>query len=582
MRIIPWDEYQKQKKGEYELTILPAELKLGDYVVRVEALSDRQEFPRQGRRVETFTQKLWFRNHCRRVVIDLEACLNRRPAGTDAAMMVGGPLPRIGNSLDVLRQRRITASGLVEAWPVYRDLSLSAQALILSFRRHGQIDLEGTREAIDGLVDILDTHMAPLMWLARIKENSRYAFQHGLRVALFGAAFSFAAGWDRKLTSAVALAGLLHDLGMTRINLKVLNKSEALSSAELEHVRLHTRLGYELLSQNKDIPVAVAQAVLTHHERPDGKGYPEGFTREGISGLARLIGLIDAYDAMTSFRPYRAAISHQRALGEIWRQRDRQFDGELAEAFSRFLGWAPPGCLMRLPDGRVVVALHASKRAGLPVVAQLHRRGDGIEFGVEIDLGQQASGGSFDGKAATLLPDGFSNISVRDLSRTLRRFLKAKAAAVPSEPEARPRQERRKRDRIDAPRGTRILVVDDSLTVRKALNDMLDSVGYRVLIAEDGRSALEKAEGEVPDLIFLDIVLPDVSGFRALRMLRRKPATRGIPVIMISGNSGAAEKFFLQRVGADDFIHKPFGRYEVFGALERLIRSGALPQRMPA
>lgn len=583
MSIISWDEFVKQKQGEYELTIAPGELKLGDLVVRVEGASENVAFPKEGHRVETFTQKMWFRNHCRRVVIDLHECLNRQSAGTDAAMTLLGRLPRIGGSLDALRQRRITASGLRAAWPVYRELSLNAQALILSFRRHGQIDLEGTREAIDGLIDALDSHLASLLWFIRIKESSRYAFQHGLRVAILGAGFGFAAGWDRKLIAAVALSGLLHDLGKMRINLKVLNKAGPLSSAELDHVRLHTRLGHKLLSQNKDVPVAVAQAVLSHHERPDGKGYPQGLTREEIPGLAKLIGLIDAYDAMTSTRPHRAAVSHQQALGEIWRQRDLQFDGELAEAFSRFLGWAPPGCLMRLPDARVVVALHASKRAGMPVVVQLHRRGDGIEFGVEIDLGQQVAGSGFDGKAATLLPDGFGDIVMRDLTRKLPRLLKAQtdrasSSALPDQP----RKERRRRTRIDAPQGTRILVVDDSVTVRKALDNMLASTGYRVVAAEDGRSALERAEKLVPDLIFLDIVLPDVSGFRALRKLRRNEVTRNIPVIMISGNSGAVEEFFLHRVGADDFIHKPFGRFEVFSAMERLIRSGVLPQRVDA
>jgi response regulator RpfG family c-di-GMP phosphodiesterase len=579
--IISWDEFLKQKKGEYELTIAPGDLKLGDFVVRVEAASENAAFPDEGQRVETFPQKMWFRNHCRRVVIDLHRCLNRQSAGTDAAMTVRGSLPRINGSLDALRQRRVSAPGLIEAWPVYRELSLNAQALILSFHRHGQIDLEGTREAVDGLVEALDSHLASLMWLIRIKEPSRYAYQHGLRVAILGAAFGFAAGWDRKLIAAVTLAGLLHDLGKTRVNLKVLNKAGPLSSAELDHVRLHTRLAYELLSQNPDVPVAVAQAVLSHHERPDGKGYPEGLTREGIPGLAKLIGLLDAYDAMTSTRPHRVAVSHQQALGEIWRQRDLQFDGELAEAFSRFLGWAPPGCLMRLPDGRVVVALHASKRAGMPVVVQLHRRGEGVELGVEIDLGQQAAGSGFDGKAATLLPDGFSNIVMRDLTRKLPRLLAAKSAApLSTELPNTARKERRRRTRIDAPRGTRVLVVDDSVTIRKALKNMLASSGYRVELAEDGRTALARAEELVPDLIFLDIVLPDLNGFRALRKLRRGEATRNIPVVMISGNSGAVEKFFLQRVGADDFIHKPFGRFEVFSAMERLIRAGALPQRV--
>ncbi|MEE4329292.1 MAG: response regulator [Wenzhouxiangella sp.] len=582
MSIISWDEFQKRTEREYELTIRPGELRLGDFVVRVEAISDEVVFPEHGLRVETFVEKMWFRNHCRRVVIDLSQSINRQPTGTDGAMMIGGRLPTIAGSLDALRRRRISASGLVAAWPVYREMSLNAQSLILSFHRHGQVDLEATGEAIDGLIDALDDHLASLLWLARIKETSRYPFQHGLRVAVLGAAFAFAAGWDRNLISVIALSGLLHDLGMMRVDLKLLNKAGPLSPEELGRIRLHTRFGHELLSQNEDVPMAVAQAVLRHHERPDGKGYPDGQAHDSISGLAMLIGLIDAYDAMTSTRVHRPAMSHQQALGEIWRQRNLQFDGELAGAFSRFLGWAPPGCLMRLPVSRVVVALHASEGAGLPVVAQLHRRDEDVEFGAMIDLGLQASGSAFDGKAAVLLPDGYGQIVLRDLTRKLPRLLATDAA---DRAQARlpdhPRQERRRRARIDAPRGTRILVADDSTTVRKTLDNMLASIGYRVLQAGDGRTALALADAEAPDLIILDIVLPDLNGFRAIRKLRSSQSTRNIPVVMISGNSDAVDQFFLERVGADDFIQKPFGRHEVFSAIERLIRSGALPLRAP-
>lgn len=577
MGIISWDEFVKQKKGEYELTIAPSELKLGDFVARIDAVSLEIKFPESGQRVDTFAQKEWFQKNCRRVIIDVQRCLNRRAEDAVGRVTDAGLLPAISGDLDLLRHQRLTPRALVDAWQVYRQLSHSAQALVLSFHRHGQIDLVGARQAIEDLQDILPEKMAAVLWLSRIKEKSRYTFQHGLNVALLGAAFAVAAGWDRKVVESVALAGMLHDLGKTRINLKVLNKSSPLSAAELEHVRLHSRLGYELLAQNEHVSPAVASAVLSHHERPDGKGYPEGLTLEGIPPLARLIGLIDAYDAMTSVRFHQPARSHQQALGEIWKLRGQQFDSEMAESFSRFLGWAPPGTLMRLPGGQLAVALHTADQQVRPVACYLHRRGEGFEFGIEVDPAQYRDPDSADGAYGTVLPDGFSGVSMRELTRRLPKAL-VRPTGVDSSPE--PRRERRQRPRIDAPRGTRVLVVDDSLTIRKTLEIMLAQSGYRVSLAEDGETGLKKVAEEHPDLIFLDIVLPDISGFRALRRLRRNPATENVPVVMISGNSGAIEKFFLQRVGADDFIHKPFGRMEVFGAIERLIRAGALPQRV--
>jgi len=215
------------------------------------------------------------------------------------------------------------------------------------------------------------------------------------------------------------------------------------------------------------------------------------------------------------------------------------------------------------------------------VVRLLHRRKDGIEIGVELDLAENADAASVEGKRETLLADGSHGIAHRDLTRLLPKALVGISVGKADESEpAEARRERRNRPRIDAPKGTRILVVDDALTIREVLRNMLTQIGYRVAVAESGEQGLEEAAAFEPHLVFLDIVLPDISGFRTLRRLRASKATRDTPVIMISGNSSAIEKFFLQRVGADDFIGKPFGRFEVFSAMERLIRAGALVQRV--
>lgn len=139
--------------------------------------------------------------------------------------------------------------------------------------------------------------------------------------------------------------------------------------------------------------------------------------------------------------------------------------------------------------------------------------------------------------------------------------------------------ERRQGDRVDARQGLRVLIVDDSPTVTTVLSRILTLAGYETLQAPDGQTALEVAEREQPDLVFLDIVLPGISGFAVLRALRRKPETRTTPVIMISGNLKATEEFYGQRIGADDFMKKPFGRSEVFSRIQRLVESGRLPAR---
>ena len=145
-----------------------------------------------------------------------------------------------------------------------------------------------------------------------------------------------------------------------------------------------------------------------------------------------------------------------------------------------------------------------------------------------------------------------------------------------------PTPERRLKPRTNARPGTRMLVIDDSATIVALLSRMLRQNEYTVLEAEDAETGLEIARTQAPELIFLDIVLPGMDGFAALRQLRRDPYTRDIPVIMISGNEQATEQFYVHRIGADDFMKKPFSRAEVFARVERLLDANPVPQRLPA
>ncbi|MEO7073039.1 MAG: response regulator [Rhodanobacter sp.] len=139
--------------------------------------------------------------------------------------------------------------------------------------------------------------------------------------------------------------------------------------------------------------------------------------------------------------------------------------------------------------------------------------------------------------------------------------------------------ERRQTPRSDAPRGMHVLVVDDSATIRAVLGKMLSQDGHIVIKAADGESALALAREHLPDLIFLDIVMPGMNGFAVLRALRHEPLTHEIPIVMISGNLQATEQFYVQRFGADDFMKKPFGRSEVFARIKHLVASNRLAPR---
>ena len=139
--------------------------------------------------------------------------------------------------------------------------------------------------------------------------------------------------------------------------------------------------------------------------------------------------------------------------------------------------------------------------------------------------------------------------------------------------------DRRNRKRMNARQGAKALIIDDSATVVAALRKILRSAGYATREAPDAEQGLAMIAQEQPDLIFLDIILPGMNGFGALRAIRKDPATQHIPVIMISGNEHATEQFYAERIGADDFMKKPFSRFEVFARIESLLDVHRVPRR---
>jgi DNA-binding response OmpR family regulator len=129
--------------------------------------------------------------------------------------------------------------------------------------------------------------------------------------------------------------------------------------------------------------------------------------------------------------------------------------------------------------------------------------------------------------------------------------------------------ERRRQVRPPVPSGTSVLIVDDSKTVVAALGKMLSQNGFVIHQALDGETALEILRTNKPDLIFLDIILPKMSGFDVLRRVRRSQYVGKTPVIMMSGNDLATEQYYVRRIGANDFMKKPFSRAQVFACVER-------------
>jgi cyclic di-GMP phosphodiesterase len=155
---------------------------------------------------------------------------------------------------------------------------------------------------------------------------------HSQRVTLYCLELARTMDYAAEQVTNLARGAYLHDIGKIGIPDDILLKKGSLSPEETALMQEHVRIGYELVSRI-DFPASAAEMVLTHQERYDGKGYPQGLVGAAIPLAARIFAVADTLDAMTSERPYRRALPLQVARAEIARESGRQFDPHVAEVF---------------------------------------------------------------------------------------------------------------------------------------------------------------------------------------------------------------------------------------------------------
>lgn len=168
--------------------------------------------------------------------------------------------------------------------------------------------------------------------ISRALEERDQTYGHGARVAALAEQVAYRLDWDETKLSSLRFGAMLHDVGKVSVRREVLLKSGPLTLDEVAEIRVHPRAGADLVVPIRNARHALPY-VLFHHEWWDGSGYPTGMKGRCIPVEARLIAVADAFDAMTSARPYRHALTTDRALQEIERCAGTQFDPEIAERF---------------------------------------------------------------------------------------------------------------------------------------------------------------------------------------------------------------------------------------------------------
>jgi putative nucleotidyltransferase with HDIG domain len=179
-----------------------------------------------------------------------------------------------------------------------------------------------------------------LSFVKSIQERDIVTYEHSRRVATYAQRLARYLGWSRREAYDLALAALVHDLGKTWITNEILNKSEALSADERRTMERHPVIGARILI-GCDVHPFYVETVLYHHEAWDGHGYPTGLHGEEIPLSARILSIADVYDALTSQRPYKVAITDDSARQYLFQGAATNFDPTIVHAFLHLLDTNP-------------------------------------------------------------------------------------------------------------------------------------------------------------------------------------------------------------------------------------------------
>jgi HD-GYP domain-containing protein (c-di-GMP phosphodiesterase class II) len=239
---------------------------------------------------------------------------------------------------------------LQQAKHIYTHSLHTAQQVMEAFKNSGEADIEAGSNAVEGIVESVSRNANALLAISKLRTQDDYTFLHCINVATTAVIFAKHLGYEDTALHTVGLAGFFHDLGKMEIPLEILNSPRRLTEKEFAVMRNHPTIGYKHLKNIPDLSDLVIRGALEHHERINGKGYPDGKKGDEIGPAGKILAIVDVYDALSSRRVYKDPMAPHSSLGLLYCMRGEDFVPELVERFIQCVGIYPPGSLVQLND----------------------------------------------------------------------------------------------------------------------------------------------------------------------------------------------------------------------------------------
>jgi HD-GYP domain-containing protein (c-di-GMP phosphodiesterase class II) len=343
------------------------QLQLGMYVHTLDRDWMGTPFLFQGFEITTDEELAQLRVLCKHVQVELEDGVGLPPAPESLRASDDG----VAKVVDTLARAAADPIALAATVPAADKIELrtelsqatevmgTARTVVLSvfdqLRDGGGLEAAAIESVVESMVQSVFRNRDAMGWLARMRSKDDYLYTHSLSTSVWALTFGRHLGLDRDAMKVLGTGAMLLDVGKTRMPTHLLRKPEALTPTEWKLLRLHARYGAQLLRADESIDKRVIEMVESHHERFDGSGYGNGLKGEDIPFLARVAGIVDAYDAMISERAYAKPKTAYQAVRELSALAGTAFQPELVELFIQSVGVFPTGTLVELNTGEVGV-----------------------------------------------------------------------------------------------------------------------------------------------------------------------------------------------------------------------------------
>ena len=269
------------------------------------------------------------------------------------------------------------AEEIAFARELHQEVAYHVVDLLEQARAGKPIDLYETTNLMQGVVDSIRRNTRAMASLLFLKLVDDFSFAHSINTCVFALVLASQVKPQINLNT-MGIGALLHDIGKAFLPPELLSKEGSLTQAEWDLLRMHPKVGADIIELSRGYQIEYVDAILQHHERLDGSGYPAQLKGDEITLMGRIAAIADVYDAMTTDRPYRAAFSPPTAMRWICSHAGMFFDLELVRTFIAVIGIFPVASLARMNTGELAIVVKVNPQAVLKPIVLVVSDSDGM------------------------------------------------------------------------------------------------------------------------------------------------------------------------------------------------------------